>query len=276
MDACPALHSPAPTVLCLPVRAAPLPACRSCVQWEGAGYRVWAAAAQGVPQCRLRVPWPGLSGNRRSLRNTARRSRRRAAFAVSRRHIRYGCVPGSLGTRAEPRRCPSGSKPGTQARGPPASLHAVPLSDPRCPERLPAMDLARPEAMARSSGLRVESLRTLGSPLESGALLFNLGLAWRATNGPLLWRLPLILLCIVSIPFANLIGFLDSRIPVDQYSNPFGIGFLGIFRAKPDTIGIPAEHRPGSFPPPLASPPISPEPPWHSRYSSNPLSAARA
>ena len=99
------------------------------------------------------------------------------------------------------------------------------------------------KAMARSSGLRVVSLRTLGSPLESGALLFNLGLAWRATSGPLLWRLPLILLCLVSIPVANLIGFLDSRLSGDQQDSPFAIGYLAIFRADPQVIRMPEDQR---------------------------------
>jgi SAM-dependent methyltransferase len=132
------------------------------------------------------------------------------------------------------------------------------------------------EAMVESSGLRVEWLRTLGSPLESGALLFNLGLAWRANNGPVLWRLPLIFLCLVCIPLAHLIGYLDSRISSDQQRNPFAIGFMGIFKTEPRRIGVPEEHRRGSREPLTASPPVSHRPLWYSPYSSNPLSAARA
>jgi SAM-dependent methyltransferase len=132
------------------------------------------------------------------------------------------------------------------------------------------------EAMAQSSGLQVESLRTLGSPLESGALLLNLGLAWRATNGPLLWRLPLSLLALVSIPVTNLLGLLDSRISGSQYDNPFAIGFLGVFKTQSHRIGVPAERRRGSCETLTAVPPASPEPPWHSRCSSSPLSTACA
>lgn len=86
------------------------------------------------------------------------------------------------------------------------------------------------ELLARSSGFRVESLRGQGSPLECGALLFNLGLTWQAMNASALGRILLLVLVLLITPLSNVLGLIHSRLAKTEGNSPFATGYMAVLR----------------------------------------------
>lgn len=82
------------------------------------------------------------------------------------------------------------------------------------------------ERLVESSGLIVCDIHKIGSPIETGVLLFNVSLAWLALHAPLMVRLPFILLSIILIPLFNLAGFTLSYLCRLNIDSPFAIGYL--------------------------------------------------
>lgn len=83
------------------------------------------------------------------------------------------------------------------------------------------------EMLATSAGLRFESLRGLGSPMESGALQLNLALAWQVMNASPAWRIPFFALTLLLVPIVNLLGMLRLRPARLEENSPFAVGYLG-------------------------------------------------
>jgi SAM-dependent methyltransferase len=84
-----------------------------------------------------------------------------------------------------------------------------------------------------SSGFAVQELQTIGSPIETGTLLFNLSIAWTVINAPFLVRLPFFLISGVVIPLFNILGYTISLLCNKSKTTPFAIGYL-LVAGKPD------------------------------------------
>ncbi|MGB3221275.1 MAG: class I SAM-dependent methyltransferase [Desulforhopalus sp.] len=67
---------------------------------------------------------------------------------------------------------------------------------------------------------------TMGTPIESGVLLFNLSLAWSTLNSSIAGRFFLMCLSIILIPLFNILGYLVSSLSKVPVASPFAIGYL--------------------------------------------------
>lgn len=88
------------------------------------------------------------------------------------------------------------------------------------------------EQLIRHSGLVVQNFLKVGTPIETGILLLNLSLAWISLHTPLIVRLPLLTLSVVTIPLFNIIGFSLSFLCRACTNNPFAIGYLVVARKE--------------------------------------------
>lgn len=80
--------------------------------------------------------------------------------------------------------------------------------------------------LTNKTGLIITDSQQLGSPCETGMLLFNLSLAWTTLNGSLIVRVPLFMLSILLIPLFNLLGYAITQLSKPQSDTPFAISYL--------------------------------------------------
>lgn len=76
------------------------------------------------------------------------------------------------------------------------------------------------------SGLEIRDFYIMGSPIETGILLFNLALAWQTIHSPVVARFPLLLLSVIVIPILNIFGITVSFLCKAPKNTPFAIGYL--------------------------------------------------
>jgi len=76
------------------------------------------------------------------------------------------------------------------------------------------------------SNARISERQTMGNPIETGILLFNLSLAWSSLNSSWLNRIFFSMLSVILIPFSNMFGALLSFFIKFSSNNPFAIGYL--------------------------------------------------
>ena len=112
------------------------------------------------------------------------------------------------------------------------------------------------ELLARSAGFHLESTRSFGGPLETGALSLNLGLAWQALNSPPIWRAPLLLLCALLIPTTNLVAAACARCRLSNDPTPFATDYLATLKVRERSD--PSKHAEGEH---LANPSTVPQHP---------------
>ena len=94
------------------------------------------------------------------------------------------------------------------------------------------------ELLGRSAGLRVTSLSTLGTPLEAGALVLNLGWAWQILNERVLLKLPVGIFALFAIPAANLVAVFHSSFTNLPGNSPFAIGYVSVFERSDGSSGV--------------------------------------
>ena len=82
------------------------------------------------------------------------------------------------------------------------------------------------EQLIGLTGLIIRDLHKMGSPVETGILLFNLSLAWFILHTPLIARFPLLLLAMITIPSLNVLGITISHLCKEPKNTPFAIGYL--------------------------------------------------
>jgi len=86
--------------------------------------------------------------------------------------------------------------------------------------------------LAKSAGTRIKDLRSLGSTMESGCLIFNLALSWHTLNAPAVARLPLLLLSMLLIPLANLFAATLALAIRDPDNSHFASGYIMILEVN--------------------------------------------
>jgi SAM-dependent methyltransferase len=106
------------------------------------------------------------------------------------------------------------------------------------------------ELLANNAGFDVESTRSFGGPLESGALLLNLGLAWQALNSPPIWQVPLLVLCLLLFPTTNLVAAGCARCRRNAQHTPFATDYLAILAAPGRTTLLASDERVQPYNPP--------------------------
>lgn len=88
------------------------------------------------------------------------------------------------------------------------------------------------QRLAQACGLGITSFQSLGTPLESGALLWNLSLAWEAMEAGLPGRVFRAALAAVTIPLANLLALLSALGGREFIESPCSIGYLVAMRPR--------------------------------------------
>jgi SAM-dependent methyltransferase len=88
------------------------------------------------------------------------------------------------------------------------------------------------EQLIIHSDLVVQDIFKMGTPIETGILLLNLSLAWLCLYAPLVVRLPLLTLAIITIPLFNIIGFSLSFLCRVSTDTPFATGYMVVARKE--------------------------------------------
>lgn len=84
------------------------------------------------------------------------------------------------------------------------------------------------EQLSTDAGFSFERPALRGSPLQTGALLFNLGLAWQATHVGGWRKAPMIALTAAIVPAVNLVAWLLAAVAgsVDRHPMPSGYNWV--------------------------------------------------
>jgi 2-polyprenyl-3-methyl-5-hydroxy-6-metoxy-1,4-benzoquinol methylase len=82
------------------------------------------------------------------------------------------------------------------------------------------------QRLAKSAGTTIKELKSLGSTIETGCLIFNLALSWHTLNSPAVARAPLLLLSMLMIPLANLFAATLALAVRDPDNSRFANGYI--------------------------------------------------
>jgi SAM-dependent methyltransferase len=88
------------------------------------------------------------------------------------------------------------------------------------------------QRLAKSTGATISDLKSLGSTIESGCLIFNLALSWQTLNAPTVARVPLLLLSMLVIPLANLFAATLASTIRDPDNSRFANGYIMILEVS--------------------------------------------